>query len=233
LNGYHLVTAEKNGVWIDPAIDSPGDDLSFTTGFGNLRNEETLVERAVSPHSTIVDVRAPSHVLVTGAREPMLSTDGRSVAFVRGDHGRGRLAVQSAFESDAPGESALTPPSLNVYEASFLSKSEYAFSAVSQRRPPQIYLSDATHTNAPLALGESRYPALSPDGQWLAYSRLENGVWNLWLRNQKTGATRRIANLPCNQIQPAWERDSKTLLYSTDCGRSLWFTAISRRRAVP
>jgi hypothetical protein len=27
--------------------------------------------------------------------------------------------------------------------------------------------------------------------------------------------------------------DSKTLLYSTDCGRSLWFTAIARRRVIP
>jgi hypothetical protein len=233
LNGYHLVTEEKDGIWSDPTIGSPDDDLSFTSGFSNVRNEETLVERAVSPLSAIVDMRAPLHVIVTGAREPMLSADRRSVAFVRDDHGRGRLAMQSAFESDTPSESTLTPPSLNVYEASFLSKSEYAFSAVSQGHPPQVYLSDATHSNAPLALGESRYPALSPDGRWLAYSRLENGIWNLWLRNQVTGQTRRIADLPCNQIQPAWERDSKTLLYSTDCGRSLWFTAISRRRVIP
>jgi len=84
----------------------------------------------------------------------------------------------------------------------------------------------------PLALGESRYPALSPDGQWMAYSHFDHGAWNLWLRNERTGATRRIANVPCNQIQPAWEPDSKTLLYSTDCGRSLWFTAIARRKVV-
>jgi len=85
----------------------------------------------------------------------------------------------------------------------------------------------------PLALGESRYPALSPDGAWMAYSHLENGVWNLWLRDQRSGATRRIANVPCNQMQPAWENDSRTLLYGTDCGRSLWFTAVARRRVIP
>ncbi len=67
----------------------------------------------------------------------------------------------------------------------------------------------------------------------MAYSHLDGGVWNLWVRNQETGTTQRVAAVPCNQIQPAWEADSKTLLYSTDCGRSLWFTAVARRRVIP
>jgi Tol biopolymer transport system component len=89
------------------------------------------------------------------------------------------------------------------------------------------------HSNVPLTLGESRFPALSPDGNWIAYSHLDHGMWNLSLRNQRTGAIRRIANVPCNQIQPAWEADSKTLLYATDCGRGLWLTAVARRRVIP
>lgn len=79
---------------------------------------------------------------------------------------------------------------------------------------------------------EYAYPALSPDGRWMAYSRLDHGAWNLWLRDEGSGATRRIADVPCNQIEPSWEGDSKTLLYGTDCGRSLWFTAIARRQVV-
>jgi hypothetical protein len=233
LSGYHLVTEDQNGVWTDPPPDSPGDDLSFTSGFGNVRPEKILVEQALNQRSRIVDVRQPSQVLVEDAREPLLSADGQSLAFVRDDHGRGRLMVRRAFESNAASESALTPSSLNVYEASFLSETEYAFSAVENGHPPQIYLADATHANAPLWLGESRYPALSPDGRWMAYSRLDHGMWNLWLRDQETGATRRIADVPCNQIQPAWESDSRTLLYDTDCGRSLWFTAVARRTVIP
>jgi hypothetical protein len=54
-----------------------------------------------------------------------------------------------------------------------------------------------------------------------------------WNEKKEMGYTRRVADLPCNQIQPAWEADSNTLLYSTDCGRSLWFTAVARRRVVP
>jgi glycosyl transferase family 87/WD40 repeat protein len=232
LSGYHLVTEDQNVVWTDPPPESSEDDLSFT-GLENVRPEKILVERALNQRSSIVDVRQPSHAVVDDARDPQLLADGQSVAFVRDDHGRGRLMVRSAFESSAASESALTPSSLNVYEASFVSDKEYAFSAVEQGRAPQIYLSDATHANVPLALGESRYPALSPDGRWMAYSRLDHGVWNLWLRDQGTGATRRVSDVPCNQIEPAWEDESKTLLYSTDCGRSLWFTAVARRRVIP
>jgi hypothetical protein len=227
--GYHLVSVDGNAAWVDP---SSGDDLSFTANSG-----QTMVEKALSPHSQIVamqdSARIVPGVVVDDARDPMLSSDGRSLAFIRDNHGRGRLMLRHAFQSSGTIDAALTPSPLNIYEASFRAEKYYAFSAVEGGHPPQTYLTDATHSNAPLALGESRYPALSPDGAWLAYSRLENGVWNLWLRDQRTGTTRRIADVPCNQMQPAWQDDSKTLLYGTDCARSLWFTAVARRRVIP
>jgi WD40-like Beta Propeller Repeat len=143
------------------------------------------------------------------------------------------MMVRRALHSSDANDTVLTPASLNVYEASFLSEREYAFSASEGWHSTQIYLTDATHLNTPLALGESRYPALSPDGHWMAYSHFEHGAWNIWIRDERTGAIRRIADEPCNQIQPSWESDSKTVLYSTDCGRSLWFTAVARRRVIP
>jgi hypothetical protein len=227
-SGYHLVTTDKDVVSVDPSDDSHEDDLSFASGFGHV-----WVERGVSPHSQIIEAQNTSPVVIHDAREPMLSADGKSLAFVRDDHGRGRLMVRRAFQSSATKEVTLTPSSMNVYEASFLSEKEYIFSAVEGRHSPQMYLTDATHFNTLLALGQSRYPALSPDERWMAYSHFEHGAWNLWIRDQRTGVTRRIADEPCNQIQPSWENDSKTLLYSTDCGRSLWFTAVARRRVIP
>jgi hypothetical protein len=229
LDGYHLLTSDQNEVWADPPGDASNDDLSFTGNFEHL-----LIERGKSPRSEIIDLRNSLHVILDDARDPMLSADGQSFAFMRDDHGRGRLMMRTPIQSDdASSEVTLTPPSLNVYEASFLSKTEYAFSAVNGGRPPQIYLTDPARANVALALGESRYPALSPDGRWMAYSKFDHGAWNLWVRDQRTGTTRRIGNVPCNELQPAWEDDSKTLLYVTDCGRSLWFTAVARRRVVP
>lgn len=227
LEGYHLVTSDQNVGRAGSPADA-ADDLSFTSGFDHL-----LVERGKGPKSEIIDLRNPSRMALNDARDPMLSADGQNLAFVRDDHGRGRLMVRTSFQSTPAATMALTPESLNVYEASFLSEREYAFSAVAGTNLPQIYLTDATRANSPLSLGESRYPALSPDGHWMAYSKFEHGAWNLWVRDQRTGATRRIGNVPCNELQPAWEDDSKTLLYGTDCGRSLWFTAVARRRVLP
>ena len=228
-DGYRLINDGRGVQSSDPVPRSADDDdLSYDSGFGHV-----WVERSHGPRSQIVDVRDPSHTVIDDAEDPMVSSDGQSLAFLRDDRGRGQLMVRSGFQSNSPTEVALTQPRLNVYEASFKSPTEYAFSAADDHHPPQIYMRDATHTNAPLDLGEVRYPALSPDGRWMAYSRLDHGAWNLWLRDQGSGATRRIADVPCNQIEPSWEDDSKTILYGTDCGRSLWFTAIARRRVVP
>lgn len=227
LDGYHLIAGSRSTALQD-GVSDPYDDLSFWSGSGRL-----LVERAQSPRSEVVDLGSPSRQLSDDAHSPMLSSDGQSLAFVRDEFGRGRLMEQAAFQAGTPHDIQLTADSLNVFEASFLSPANYVFAASAGGDPPQIYQTSVGQTNALLALGESRYPALSPDGRWLAYSHLDHGVWNLWIRDQNTGLSERIGNVPCNEIQPSWESDSKTLLYSTDCGRSLWFTAIARRRVIP
>jgi Tol biopolymer transport system component len=53
------------------------------------------------------------------------------------------------------------------------------------------------------------------------------------LRNVSTSEVRRLTTVACNQTQPAWLPDSKTLLYSSDCGRAVNFPAICRRRFLP
>jgi hypothetical protein len=227
LDGYHLVTAKATGYTVDPAAGSPEDDLSYSSGRGPI-----LVERALTPESVVVTPANPTQPVLRNAQDPMLSADGKSLAFLRGDRGRMQLMIHLLSAPSAQPDRTLTPPELNVYEASFLSDSAYAFAA-SDGSQPQIYLTDAAHINAPIGLGVSRYPALSPDGAWLAFSRNEGGVWNLWIRDQRTGAVRRIGNVPCNEIQPSWLADSKTILYSTDCGRNLWFTAIAQRKVIP
>ena len=227
LDGYH-VKPDDPATALAPPSDSAEDDLSFAASSGRL-----LVEKGRAPQSEIVDAADPTHIVIDNARDPLPSADGMSLAFIRDDHGRGQLLIRQKPDDAAQVDRPLTPTSLNVYEASYLSPGSFAFAASDRGGPPQIYLTDATHASSPLALGEARYPALSPDGAWLAYSRMENGTWNLWIRDEKTGVTQRIGNVPCNEIQPSWMSDSKTLLYSTDCGRNLWFTAIAQRKVIP
>ncbi|HUH64220.1 MAG TPA: glycosyltransferase 87 family protein [Terracidiphilus sp.] len=222
--GYRLVTLGEEGDLSDTPSE---DDLSFSAA-GPIWDE-----KATDPESRIVALKKPATMAIAGARDPMSSTDGQTLAFIRDVRGSGQLMMLRTDQTDSQNVTVLTPASLNVYEGSFLSPQTYAFSAVENGSPPAIYLTDATHWNTRLDAGESRYPALSSDQRWLVYSRLERGSWNLWLRDEFSGAVRRIADVPCNQIEPSWLDDSKTVLYTTDCGRSLWFTAIARRRIVP
>jgi len=233
LSGYELTRSSPHDN-NELHRDRQYDDLSFTDD-----GKDLLVERvaATSPgtpsHSSqITDALDHSRVVVENAQDPMLSRDGQDLAFLRSDHGRARLVLRRAFRASSS-EIALTSAILNVYEASFLSEKEYAVAATEGEGPPRIFLTDSAHQKPAVSIVDSRYPALSPDGRWMAYSHLDHGFWNLWLRDGNSGRSSRIADVPCNQIQPSWEEDSKTLLYGTDCGRSIWFTAIARRKVIP
>jgi len=214
--GYRLVTEDG----VSRIQDEAGsDDLSFA-----VNGNDVWVERAQARQSVIVrqsDVRP----LVTGAHDPAFSSNAGAV-YLRDHLGRGQLWLAGSSQP-------LTPESLNVYEAAFHSRDLYAVSASLHGGAPALYLRSAGNALTILPVGEARYPAISPDGKWLVYSRFKAGFWNLWLRDLSNGTTQRITELPCNQIQPSWEQDSRHIVYGSDCGRALWFTAVSRRQVVP
>jgi tricorn protease-like protein len=156
------------------------------------------------------------------------------MALIREDHGRGRIVVRDLGGRKGADE-AVTPPELNVLEASFLTadgSGGLVFSAAS-KSGPSLFTVDESGNVKPLDSVEARYPAVSPDGRWLAYSKLQKGSWNLEIRDLTNGQSREVTNAACNATEPAWAADSKTLLYASDCGRALWFTVICKRRVIP
>ena len=88
--------------------------------------------------------------------------------------------------------------------------------------------------------GPVRYPALSADGRRLAFSRRESGSWHLFVRDFAQGfarassadSERQLTTGTCNATYPAWE-NSRSLLYITDCGRSLGLGAAARVPVTP
>lgn len=232
LAGYRLVTESAHGLQEDVPTDRNADDISFAISLAG-GSPSTLVERASAEGSEIVDLVHDRAIVAKAATEPMLSADARDLAFIEEDHGRGRLMLRRSFLTSGA-TAQLTPVRWNVYEASVVSPAEYAVAAVDAGAGwPAVHLFDSRIARRPIEIADARYPALSGDGRWLAYSHREHGVWNLWVMDEGSGVSHRIADVPCNQIQPSWESDAKTLLYGTDCGRSVWFTAIARRRVVP
>jgi hypothetical protein len=215
---------------VDTRVNSSvGDQLSQSAAVGKIWTEESgQISRIVS--RGIKD--EPSRPEVEDAEFPVASPDGKFLAYLRSTKGRSRIWLRPLREGSL-GDTPITPADLDAWEMSFLSNDSLVFAAAANGGAPRLFKVDLAGSVRPLDSGEARYPSVSPDGRWLAYGRQDRGVWNLWLMDLHTEETRRITNEECNDITPSWEPDSQTLVFASDCGRALSFTALYRRRVIP
>ena len=211
----------SSGYRLSPAaLIDQRDQLSFTrTPAG------PWVEQATST-STLVPPPGLKTAPIQDAHSPILLPNDHGIAFLRSRLGLSRLYLASS-------PSPISPSSINILEATPLPDDTFIAAATVGQSTAALYVIAPGLPPVALSLGEARYPALSPDGRWLAYSRFQSGAWNLWLQDRNSLTTHRLAEVGCNQVEPAWEPDSHTLLYASDCGRALGLTAICRRRVLP
>ena len=191
-DGYHSALNHLGAVHFSST--SPADYLAVTAANGTRWLEQTAHQSTVT--STLEGWRD-----IQQAESPVTSFDGKWLAFLREDHGRTRIWIHPLNQSgntDRP----LTPPELNVLEMSFLPTGDLLFAASSGGRP-SLFAVDQAGGIRSLGPGEARYPSVSPDGHWLAYSELQGGNWNLWLRNLNNGQSQRLTHAACNNVQPA------------------------------
>jgi uncharacterized membrane protein len=220
-DGYRSAVARGDRVEVSHASNE--DQLAITAA-----NGERWVEQA-GKESTVRSTLA-GRSDIRQAESPIASSDGRWLAFLREDHGRAGIWVRAQDQSD-DSERLVTTPELNVLEMSFLPEGALVFAANSAGHS-SLFITNLAGGIQSLDLGEARYPSVSPNGRWLAYSQLQNGSWNLWLRNLTNGKTERLTYAECNDTEPVWTEDSQTLIYASDCGRGLWLSALCRRRVV-
>jgi hypothetical protein len=217
--GYHTATQMYDRINVD------------TDGVDQLAVAATSLERwteETGRESTIVS-NISGREAIRWAESPVASPNGRWLAYLREEHGRDSIWLRRL---DQPGstDKRLTPVELDVLEMSFFPNGSLIFSAQPNEGRPRLFLLDQAGTIGSLGSEEARYPAVSPDGRWLAFSELQSGNWHLWLRDLHNGQTGRLTQADCNNVEPNWASDSKTLIYASDCGRALWFTALCRRR---
>lgn len=221
-DGYHSATDRFDTLQF--SNPSHEDHFAVTT-----TGRERWIEQA--GHVSTVLPLDMERAGIREAESPVASFDGRWLAFLREDHGRARIWLH-ALDQPNNVDRLLTPADLNVLEMAFLPAGTLIFSAILKGQP-QLFSTDQSGIVRSLGLNEARYPSASPNGHWLAYSQLDGGNWNLWLHNLDTGKTYRLTHAACNNIEPTWTADSRTLIYASDCGRALWFTALCKRRIFP
>lgn len=224
--GYRGTTIGDDGIRINQG-DQLGDELSLAAATTQLWTEtvglHSVLEPALGALSSITD-----------AESPALLSAGNQLAFLRQIGGRKQLFVRDLIHPDVLARQLTTVAApWNLEEIATSRGGNMIVAATQDQGESRLYTVRGVDRLEPIPVGEARYPAISPDGRWLAFSTFQSGYWNLSLRDLRTGAMRRLTTAPCNQTQPAWLGDSRTLLYSSDCGRALGFTAICRRRFLP
>ncbi len=73
-------------------------------------------------------------------------------------------------------------------------------------------------------------PVPSPDGKWLAFTVQQVGSKQVWLRRADGSPAVRLTGGACNSSSPAWELDSKAIVFASDCDRGLGLPALYRAR---
>ena len=178
-------------------------------------------------------VTSSSQIEVQNGETPSVSPDGKWLAYIRENHGRGALWIKGiAKNSSSPDgeERRVVDESYDVWEAAISPDDRQVIFAADLTRQPELYSLDLessaiVKTSLP---GPARYPAFSPDGQWLAYSHCERGSWHLYVARVGAADSRQLTGGECRSISPVWEANSKDLIYATDCGRGLEMTALAR-----
>ena len=75
---------------------------------------------------------------------------------------------------------------------------------------------------------------LSPDRKWIAYSVARPGTWEqIYIRSTQDGAERQLTFGDCASSSPAWEADSKAIVFASDCDRPFGLPALSRAVIAP
>ena len=81
-----------------------------------------------------------------------------------------------------------------------------------------VYLPLTRLTNNPW---DDINPSLSPDGARLAYSSRQNGYWDLYILDLKTGKQTRLTDTPEYEGSPTWSPDGQWIAYEKFDGVSL------------
>jgi hypothetical protein len=165
------------------------------------------------------------HQLVSSGFEPTrpsVSPKGDVLAFVA----RGLIAVYSfgslgAIDGPKPvHDVAWFPSGAKMVYSAGPSGASQIFATVSARENEQITRDSGDHAE----------PAVSPDGTWLAFTLARGGTRQVWIQNLITRKATAVTEGACNSFSPAWEPDSRVLVFASDCQRGIGLPALYRAR---
>ena len=197
-----------------PSVASGGGPIYFELVSGGHSQIMVYDRESNALHQLVSSGFEPSH--------PSISPDGSLLAFI----GLHRIIVyrsgmMGAINGPTPVHNvAWFPDSARTVYSAGPSGSSQIFATVSAGAWEQLTRDAGDHTE----------PAISPDGNWLAFTLARGGTRQIWIQNLKTGKAAAVTEGACNSFSPAWEPDSRALVFACDCQRGIGLPALFRAR---
>jgi len=181
----------------------------FSSGKHTLRHWERI---AIEPGS----IYSSSPIPIDGGIVYQSISNGRYALRLR----RGQAVQTFNIEGDVFHPTSLPAKGVIRFESVAFGKSR---SNVLDPETGTVRPSSATYPGA-----ASPYP-VSPDGRWITYEKRSSTSTQIYLVD-KTGraAPVQVTDGNCNSFAPAWERDSRAIVFASDCGRGLSMPALYR-----
>lgn len=107
------------------------------------------------------------------------------------------------------------------------------FELVRNRTSTLMQFDPATRQSVSLTTpvpSDSDAPVTSPNGRWSAFASVQGGPRQIWVRNLASGKLSRLTGGNCNNSSPAWEADSQSIVFASDCDRAFGLPALYRAR---
>ena len=204
-------TLKFDGDAFHPSAARQGHMIAFELVANGISHIELLNQDTKELRTVAGDVLNP--------REPALSADGTKLTFIAG-HSL-YLSEGSVYRVIAVGE--ISNP------AFFPGNRGIVFSKgrPGKRSIESISLSGA-NMRPLIAYGDCFQPAVSPNGQLLAYACSATGGQHIWIEDLTSMTSRRLTSGYCYNKSPAWDEDSQSLVFASDCSRGLGLTALYR-----
>jgi eukaryotic-like serine/threonine-protein kinase len=223
------VDSALTGVLQDVALSPDGTRLAV--GRGEAGETSVWVEELATGALSRLSVD------VTGADRPVWTPDGRNVVFLATRNGHRTSWMRRADGSDDLHPAI--PGSMGLDEIRFDPLGRYTLlrSEGTAAGSRHILILENGRDTVPHILIRSRFdhfaPALSPDGQWLAYVSAEAGAPQVYVRPFPNVDSARFAISAGGGIEPLWSRDGKELFYRDARGGMMVITTGGPHRFQP
>jgi len=177
-------------------------------------------------HSRLMRYDALTKSLTTAVAQPFeptdpsVSADGQKLAFV--DHDRIVVYHHGAAER--------VSTSGPVHDVNWFPDGEKLVFSMGLLGSSQIFAAspEAAAIQLTRDSGDHTEPAISPDGNWLAYTVERDGTKQIWVRSLRSGSQSPVTQGSCNSYSPAWTIDSRSLIFASDCERGQGLGALYR-----